>query len=830
MGAMNRSFSQQIRALPVVIALAPLLGLLTAACATLPTAHIALPSALTAGTTAKAESSAPPPSTVAGDLHFATVQYYSGNYDTSAFYLKRVLMKAPDHADALRLLPWTYFFQKRFDRSLAAFTRAETAFPRNPLPPIGKGWSYFALGLYSQALENFDRAEHLGGSDYEIHKGRGFAQLKMHRLDAARKEFDKIYSPQDIGKILKQWATWNGDHAGPFPHVVSTDPEAPSLFHLPVEHPRYPSLLLALPPAPDVIAEAPKEDYSTPPNGPEPLNLYRVNPPLSVRPPPTLDNAWDLYYKGFYEMALAMFEKLPPHQAQSFDGRNGFAWALLRYGEFHAAETQFKDLLKKYPGFIAANEGLQTAAAEKIQRAAYAQQYLDMNKLRIAANQIHTLMKQYPSWPHGHAQLGWIELKNANYPAARADFRKALQLDSDYEPALKGLFEVRKASVPDLAAAEEAFAAKDYKTAVHRYWKFLADDRPANPAPEDLGDAHLGLAWSHFYRKDYELAAINFQKAMPFPERRFDATRGLGYVYYHLGDYAAAAHHFRMADAQRPDQQDIVSRMDWSILRSQDEHQSAAFFKEVLKQNPLRATAYLGLGWIYYKNQQPDLGVEYLVKAVSLDPDFVLSKEFKDMLASERFGWQVYNHLGWAFYQRHKYDKALVMFNTAFSHTPRKPETVKGIGYTLLRMGQHRKAADFLHESLQLNPEVPPVTETVADDANDFSDFTVQTSARTQLARAFLKLGLYDEALRHFLIEAERHPNWPEVHDGLGWTYLKLERRIEARAEFIKALRQQPLLQSAQRGLSEVKQSVRANHTRPLASPPQASLEQPSYQ
>ena len=47
----------------------------------------------------------------------------------------------------------------------------------------------------------------------------------------------------------------------------------------------------------------------------------------------------------------------------------------------------------------------------------------------------------------------------------------------------------------------------------------------------------------------------------------------------------------------------------------------------------------MGLGWLHYKNKNPDLGVEYFLKAISLDPKFALTEEFRNLLKKERFGW-----------------------------------------------------------------------------------------------------------------------------------------------------------------------------------------------
>ena len=86
------------------------------------------------------------------------------------------------------------------------------------------------------------------------------------------------------------------------------------------------------------------------------------------------------------------------------------------------------------------------------------------------------------------------------------------------------------------------------------------------------------------------------------------------------------------------------------------------YFEKILNEHPLLASPYMALGWIHYKNQNPDLAIEYFLKAISLDPDFALKPKFVELIAKERFGWQVYNSLGWTYFQNGKINKAMAMF------------------------------------------------------------------------------------------------------------------------------------------------------------------------
>ena len=213
----------------------------------------------------------------------------------------------------------------------------------------------------------------------------------------------------------------------------------------------------------------------------------------------------------------------------------------------------------------------------------------------------------------------------------------------------------------------------------------------------------------------------------------------------------------------------------------------------------------MGMGWINYKRGRPNLAVEYFMKAISLDPDFSWNSKIRKVLDKERFGWQVYNRFAWVYYHKKQYPKALNIFQISRAKAPNKSDTIKGIGYILFKQEKYKEAVTWLNKSLTINPYPLVVTETV-DNENAISPFEIETSIRTKLGWSFYRLGNYDKALVQFSQELELHPSWSDVNNGLGWSYLKTNRLAEARTAFYSALKNQPLNNSAHKGLNRVKQ------------------------
>ena len=100
------------------------------------------------------------------DLQFALQQFNQSRFEVAGFYLKKTLVKFPDNPTAIRLLPWTYFYQKHYDRALKTFKRSKALHKKNPEPLVGMGWCYYALRSYEKAIEQFKYAKNLNGDLY----------------------------------------------------------------------------------------------------------------------------------------------------------------------------------------------------------------------------------------------------------------------------------------------------------------------------------------------------------------------------------------------------------------------------------------------------------------------------------------------------------------------------------------------------------------------------------------------------------------------------------------------------------------------------------------
>nr|MBC8283547.1 tetratricopeptide repeat protein [Nitrospinota bacterium] len=370
------------------------------------------------------------------DFQFAQHQFNRREFSTSEFYLKKALANRPGDQRALNLLPWTYFFQKRYDKALMAFGQAHTFNKKNPIPLMGMGWCYFSLKHYERALENFDRVERLMPNSYEVHKGRAFIYLEQKREDLAKQELSQIFKATNVEDIFHLWHQWTHENPDAVWEIVPSSAASTSIFTLPAEHPRYRSVLWGLP----------------------------IHKNISE-----IDTAWEAYHQGKYKKAINLFEYLALEKNPTLDAVNGLAWSLMKTQQINKSEEVFKEILELYPQFIGALNGLAEIIEIKKQQAVYVQYYLDLGKYRLAKEKLDELLFKYKNWAHPYNQHGKISLARKEYDLAKTYFLEALEKEPNNSIAVNGLEQILKAVDKHLYKADQALKQGDYKTAALIY-------------------------------------------------------------------------------------------------------------------------------------------------------------------------------------------------------------------------------------------------------------------------------------------------------------------------------------------------------------------------
>jgi tetratricopeptide (TPR) repeat protein len=154
--------------------------------------------------------------------------------------------------------------------------------------------------------------------------------------------------------------------------------------------------------------------------------------------------------------------------------------------------------------------------------------------------------------------------------------------------------------------------------------------------------------------------------------------------------------------------------------------------------------------------------------------------EFKTALQRQPTWEGLHNGLGWSRLRLGRYHLAIAAFRPALERNPEYFDALHGLGSALLELGDYENALPplekALHGSRPLVGEEPPETAAI----------------RAKVAWSLYYLQRYREALQMFIRASLGTPDSYQLHAGMGWCYLKLGQRDDARTAFKRALQLRP--------------------------------------
>ncbi len=181
--------------------------------------------------------------------------------------------------------------------------------------------------------------------------------------------------------------------------------------------------------------------------------------------------------------------------------------------------------------------------------------------------------------------------------------------------------------------------------------------------------AHEGLGKINQLNKNYEIAKINFQKAIALDPLLWNSYNRLGNIYDREKKHKQAIKEYRTALTIKSDAGSIYNNLGYSLyLTEQNEEAVKAFYKalelnytnkkvynnlgmvfakmelydkalEVFQKGGTQATAYNNLGVGYLKNNAIDKAVKCFSKAIEISPQFyaVASENLKKCRALQKY-------------------------------------------------------------------------------------------------------------------------------------------------------------------------------------------------
>ncbi len=179
--------------------------------------------------------------------------------------------------------------------------------------------------------------------------------------------------------------------------------------------------------------------------------------------------------------------------------------------------------------------------------------------------------------------------------------------------------------------------------------------------------------------------------------------------------------------------------------------------------------------------------------------------------------------LGWSEFYLGDFRGAVVTFKTALRRQPTWEGLHNGLGWSRLRAGRYRLAADSFGAALNKNPDYVDASNGLGSALFEQGDYEAAlpqlekaldgsrpligkeppevTILRGKVAWSLYYLERPREALAMFIRASLAAPDSYQYQVGMGWSYLKLGQKHDARAAFQRALKLEPSDEAVREGL-----------------------------
>lgn len=414
-------------------------------------------------------------------------------------------------------------------------------------------------------------------------------------------------------------------------------------------------------------------------------------------------------------------------------------------------------------------------------------------------------VKLHSDWCDSYDGLGWAYLQKGNFMKAEENFKKSLEKYAYYQNSLAGMQEVIAWKYRRFNRAWSDYYAGNFDKAVSIFNEILADTSDRFPK-EELWRVHSGLAWTYFYKKDYDYAIDNFKKVTDTDKKNYDALKGIGLSYYEKGDLDNALKEIKASLDAAEYQPDLRIKMAEIYKKKGDLKNAVGEYKEAEKLNPYLVEPYKGLAWTYYDMGDYEKAKEAFIYGIRIYPGYIADEKFKEIL-KDRTEWnEIYKILGWSYYYYGLYELAVKEFEEALNMSKSDAEISRGMGYSYYKLGKHDDAIKYFNQSLKGNPNLPAITEYV-NIPGTIATYAIKSDAESSLAWSLYYKEEYSDAIKTFENVLEKHPDWIDAHDGLGWAYFMTKDYENAEKAFKSALSFNPSYADALNGLTAISQA-----------------------
>lgn len=275
--------------------------------------------------------------------------------------------------------------------------------------------------------------------------------------------------------------------------------------------------------------------------------------------------------------------------------------------------------------------------------------------------------------------------------------------------------------------------------------------------------ARLGLAYFYQASRDYESAIGEYKKVIEREPKQVEAHMNLGLAYSHLGESEEAIQAAKKAIELSPRNHLTHYNLGVIYLRGRRMEEALETFKKVIQIKRNFMPAYQSIANVYSEQGRFDQADFYLKSALRVNPSLALRlnlaalyerqgkigeavNEYRRIIASapipalatayNNLAWyyaqqdatrikalelaetarflkpndpRILDTLGWIYFQRGNYQKALINLKKAKEMIPpeAQAQVLYHLGETHLKLGAKKEALAELERALRLSPDIP---------------------------------------------------------------------------------------------------------------------------
>jgi tetratricopeptide (TPR) repeat protein len=361
------------------------------------------------------------------------------------------------------------------------------------------------------------------------------------------------------------------------------------------------------------------------------------------------------------DAAIQSFQALVDKKPEDAERRYNLGRALGTKGNLDLAQAQFKEAIKRRPGYqpprlALAEISLTTGNFKDLIR--YVQELqsygVDIPRVRLlraiglmsaqgygeARTELTRLLMDDPQFRDARLQLGLLNIAQKRFREAEDLFQKLHATDPLDLRAVEGLAEVRLSQnqfdkavqvwnaelkkLPDSTPVRQGLArtamrAGQYDLAITQYQQLAATNPGSAEMRSNLGEAFLA-------KRDFESALANFEKAKELAPGKPAPTALLARLQQATGRKQQAEENYRRVLASQPDNSMALNNLAFLLAdKGGDLEEALRLEQRAQTRQPKNPEFADTLGWIYLKKNMGDSALQIfsqLVRKYPKRPDF----------------------------------------------------------------------------------------------------------------------------------------------------------------------------------------------------------------